>query len=76
MHFHHDGYHIGDPRIRTAARHEPDDLELVDEVDVLIVGTGPAGMILAAQLSQFAGIRPCAGLLRGVHGGVPDQDAP
>lgn len=32
----------------------PDDLP--DHVDVLIVGTGPAGMIAAAQLSQFAGI--------------------
>jgi phenol 2-monooxygenase len=27
--------------------------ELPDQVDVLIVGTGPAGMITAAQLSQF-----------------------
>jgi phenol 2-monooxygenase len=31
--------------------HRPDDLP--DEVDVLIIGTGPAGMIAAAQLSQF-----------------------
>ena len=30
--------------------------ELPDEVDVLIVGSGPAGMITAAQLSQFPGI--------------------
>jgi phenol 2-monooxygenase len=30
--------------------------ELPDNVDVLIVGTGPAGMITAAQLSQFPGI--------------------
>jgi phenol 2-monooxygenase len=27
--------------------------DLPDEVDVLIVGSGPAGMLLAAQLSQF-----------------------
>jgi phenol 2-monooxygenase len=30
--------------------------ELPDFVDVLIVGSGPAGMITAAQLSQFPGI--------------------
>ncbi len=57
MQFHHHGYVSGDPRISPAAgtglnRSE----ELPDEVDVLIVGAGPAGMILAAQLSQFPGI--------------------
>jgi phenol 2-monooxygenase len=31
-------------------------LEEQDEVDVLIVGTGPAGLVLAAQLAQFEGI--------------------
>ncbi|MDI9893294.1 FAD-binding monooxygenase [Rhodococcus sp. IEGM 1381] len=54
MQFHHHGYVSGDPRIATAAGtgvNRPDDLP--DEVDVLIVGTGPAGMITAAQLSQF-----------------------
>ena len=30
--------------------------ELPDVVDVLIVGTGPAGMVAAAQLSQFPGV--------------------
>lgn len=30
---------------------------LPDEVDVLIVGSGPAGMLTAAQLSQFPNIR-------------------
>ncbi|WP_136611896.1 FAD-binding monooxygenase [Sinomonas albida] len=54
MHFHHHGYVSGDPRIQPAAGvgiDRPD--ELPEEVDVLIVGTGPAGMITAAQLSQF-----------------------
>ena len=30
--------------------------QLPDEVDVLIVGSGPAGMLAAAQLSQFPGV--------------------
>ncbi|MFI5061914.1 MAG: FAD-dependent monooxygenase, partial [Actinomycetales bacterium] len=46
-----------DPRIRPAAGVGIDrPAELPDQVDVLIVGTGPAGMITAAQLSQFPGI--------------------
>ncbi|GAA1632016.1 FAD-binding monooxygenase [Georgenia ruanii] len=54
MQFHHHGYVSGEPRVQPAAGvgiGRPD--ELPDEVDVLIVGTGPAGMIAAAQLSQF-----------------------
>ncbi|MDQ4503587.1 FAD-binding monooxygenase [Sinomonas sp. ASV322] len=57
MHFHHHGYVSGDPRVQPAAGvgiDRPE--ELPDEVDVLIVGTGPAGMITAAQLAQFPGI--------------------
>ncbi|CAH0175820.1 3-hydroxybenzoate 4-monooxygenase [Arthrobacter sp. Bi83] len=57
MHFHHHGYVSGDPRFQPAAGvgiNRP--TELPDEVDVLIVGTGPAGMLTAAQLSQFPGI--------------------
>jgi phenol 2-monooxygenase len=54
MHFHHHGYVSGDPSIETPAGHGLDrPEELPDETDVLIVGTGPAGMITAAQLSQF-----------------------
>jgi phenol 2-monooxygenase (NADPH) len=55
--FHHHGYVSGDPRVQPAAGvgiNRP--TELPDEVDVLIVGTGPAGMLTAAQLSQFPGV--------------------
>lgn len=57
MQFHHHGYVSSDPRISPAAeagRNRPE--ELPEEVDVLIVGSGPAGMLLAAQLSQFPDI--------------------
>ncbi|SDK65252.1 FAD-binding monooxygenase [Arthrobacter sp. ok362] len=57
MHFHHHGYVSGDPRVQPAAGVGIDrPTPLPDEVDVLIVGTGPAGMLAAAQLSQFPGI--------------------
>ena len=57
MQFHHHGYVSGDPRVQPAAGAGIDRPESIpDRVDVLIVGAGPAGMILAAQLSQFPGI--------------------
>ncbi|MFJ9929065.1 MULTISPECIES: FAD-dependent monooxygenase [Streptomyces] len=57
MQFHHFGYVSGDPRVQPASGtglNRPD--AIPGEVDVLVVGTGPAGMITAAQLSQFPGI--------------------
>lgn len=57
MQFHHHGYVSTDPRIQPAAGtgvNRP--AELPGEVDVLIVGSGPAGMLLAAQMSQFPSI--------------------
>ncbi|RWZ83409.1 FAD-binding monooxygenase [Glutamicibacter sp. HZAU] len=54
MQFHHNGYISADPRVQPAAGagvNRP--AELPDEMDVLIVGAGPAGIITAAQLSQF-----------------------
>ncbi|MFJ4228924.1 FAD-binding monooxygenase [Paenarthrobacter nicotinovorans] len=57
MQFHHHGYVSGDPRVEPAAGvgiNLP--AELPDVVDVLIVGTGPAGMLTAAQLAQFPDI--------------------
>ncbi|WP_022889081.1 FAD-binding monooxygenase [Agromyces italicus] len=54
MQFHHHGYVSGDPRVQPAAGVGVDrPAELPDEMDVLIVGSGPAGMLLAAQLSQY-----------------------
>ncbi|KIC58487.1 FAD-dependent monooxygenase [Microbacterium hominis] len=57
MQFHHHGYVSADPRVQPAAGTGIDrPAELPDEVDVLIVGSGPAGMLLAAQLSQYPGV--------------------
>jgi phenol 2-monooxygenase (NADPH) len=57
MQFHHFGYVSGDPRIQPAADGGLSRSHVIpDRVDVLVVGTGPAGMITAAQLSQFPGI--------------------
>ena len=57
MQFHHHGYVSGDPRVLPPAGtgvDRPD--ELPDEVDVLVVGSGPAGMLLAAQMSRYPGV--------------------
>lgn len=57
MQFHHHGYVSGEPRVQDAAGTGIDRLtELPDEMDVLIVGSGPAGMLLAAQMSQFPAV--------------------
>ncbi|SFI16461.1 FAD-dependent monooxygenase [Modicisalibacter xianhensis] len=52
-----DGYRSGNPRIQPAAEgRSTDQGPLPEEVEVLIVGTGPAGLLLAAQLSSFPDI--------------------
>jgi phenol 2-monooxygenase len=54
MQFHHRGYVSDNPRIKPAAGHgiqRP--TEIPDEMDVLIVGTGPAAVTVAAQLAHF-----------------------
>ncbi|HMB47105.1 MAG TPA: FAD-dependent monooxygenase, partial [Afifellaceae bacterium] len=60
MQFHLNGFKTGDPALCEPAGHgnrsqAPD--RLPEEVDVLIVGCGPAGLTLAAYLSAFPGIR-------------------
>jgi phenol 2-monooxygenase len=57
MQFYLNGYKPGDPNILTAAPGvEKRPAGLPETVDVLVVGSGPAGTVLAAQLSTFPGI--------------------
>lgn len=46
------GFRPGNPDIHPAAQDERPE-ELPSQVDVLVVGTGPAGAILTAQLAEF-----------------------
>lgn len=58
MQFHRDGFQAGDPDVFPAApgHRRPGD-PLPDTVDVLIAGSGPAGLCLAAQLADVPSIR-------------------
>ena len=60
MQFHLNGFRTGDPQISEPAVHDdasrPSGM-LPEEVDVLIVGCGPAGLTLAAQMAAFPDIR-------------------
>jgi phenol 2-monooxygenase len=58
MQFYLNGYKPGDPFIEDPApsvAQRPDGLP--EEVDVLIIGCGPAGLVLAAQMANFPEIR-------------------
>ncbi len=60
MRYYVDGFRGGDPDVKPAAlgwRDYDEHAPLPKEVDVLIVGTGPAGLCLAAQLAQFPEIQ-------------------
>ena len=79
MQFHLNGFEPGDPEIADPARRvAPSGMPgpVPAEVDVLIVGCGPAGLTLAAQLSAFADINTCiveqkpSRLVRGQADGV------
>jgi phenol 2-monooxygenase len=77
--FHLNGFEPGDPEISDPAQRQiASGLSgpAPDEVDILIVGCGPAGLTLAAQLSAFPDIKTCiveqkpGPLLRGQADGV------
>jgi phenol 2-monooxygenase len=77
--FHLNGFEPGDPEISDPALRQPPSGSpgtVPAEVDVLIVGCGPAGLTLAAQLSAFPDIKTCiveqkpGPLLRGQADGV------
>ena len=58
MQFHLNGFRTGDPSLLDAAvSAQEQGVGLPGEADVLIVGCGPAGLTLAAQLAAFPDIR-------------------
>ena len=62
MQFHLNGFQPGDPEIADPAERHPAPGAagpLPAEVDVLIVGCGPAGLTLATQLAAFGDIKTC-----------------
>jgi 3-hydroxybenzoate 4-monooxygenase len=60
MQFHLDGFKPGDPRLAEASAEATVPMDAVPaQVDVLIVGCGPAGLTLAAQLAAFPELRTC-----------------
>ena len=57
MQFHLNGFRAGDPSLLDAAESAPlRSAQLPSQADVLIVGCGPAGLTLAAQLAVFPDI--------------------
>ena len=57
MQFHLNGFRAGDPRVLEPVGEPASSDSLPEEVDVLIVGCGPAGLTLATQLSLFPEIK-------------------
>ena len=62
MQFHLNGFEPGDPEVfDRLERYPPSGAQgpVPEEVDVLIVGCGPAGLTLATQLSTFPDVKTC-----------------
>lgn len=62
MQYHLNGFKPGNYQVPDEAREPyptPAIMDLPDEVDVLIIGTGPAGLTMARQLSEFTDIKTC-----------------
>jgi phenol 2-monooxygenase (NADPH) len=60
MQFHLNGFRIGNPEISEPAEKDTpssSSTSIPEQVDVLIVGCGPAGLTLAAQLAAFPDIK-------------------
>ena len=79
MQFHLNGFEPGDPEISDPAQRYAASRgsgTVPEEVDILVVGCGPAGLTLAAQLSAFPDIKTCiveqksGPLLRGQADGI------
>jgi len=79
MQFYKNGFRGGNPDVKQAApnrRNRGPNEPLPEKVDVLIAGTGPAGLCLAAQLSQFPEIdtmiveRMPANIIKGKADGI------
>ncbi len=62
MQYHLNGFKPGNYEVPDEVREPyptPPIVDLPDEVDVLIIGTGPAGLTMARQLAEFPDIKTC-----------------
>jgi 2-polyprenyl-6-methoxyphenol hydroxylase-like FAD-dependent oxidoreductase len=59
MQFYLNGFTSGNPDLSPARTAKQQTDEIPQEADVLIVGCGPAGLTLAAQLAAFPNIKTC-----------------